>query len=98
MTDFSNRPEDAVSHVAGADVLKARPRLRLVVATLWSGFIGACLLMFAELAHMLRSEDLPTLREQSLFFITAWLISMVPAAMAGVLAQRPVPRARKDAS
>lgn len=90
-------PFPPLPSVGATDPLKQRPWARLAAATLWSSFIGACLLLLADMVHLLGDDAPPTLASQSLFFFTVWLIGIVPAAVAGLLTMPPAPRAPKDA-
>jgi hypothetical protein len=74
--------------------LEAHPYLRALVVSLWAGFIGGVVFLAALLTDMLNASGLPGLREQSVFFFTAWLLSLVPATLAAVLTIPPSTRIR----
>lgn len=73
--------------------LALRPALRRICVLLWASFLGAVLML---LAVLLLPETLPlppaSPTHQALFFGLAWLLSLVPATIAGVLIVTEAPR------
>ena len=68
-------------------VLAGSPRLRLAAITAWCGFLGAALTLFTALA-LLPATALHGAgwAELSIGFLCAWVLAMVPVALALVLA------------
>lgn len=85
-------PADAITRQASARGLGGRPGLRFLAVVLWSGFLGAVVVLFAWLAltppEMLGPQSLGELTG---VFLAGWGISLVPAVSAALLAQ-PLPR------
>lgn len=72
--------------------------MRLAAITLWSGFLGAALTLFTALA-LLPAAALHGAgwTELSVGFLCAWVLAIVPAGLALLLAlPRRVPRAPRD--
>lgn len=74
--------------------LAARPALRRLCVLLWASFLGAVLML---LSVLLLPDSLPlppaSPTHQALFFGLAWLVSLLPATVAGVLLMDESPRA-----
>lgn len=73
--------------------LALRPALRRICVLLWASFLGAVVML---LVVLLLPDTLPlppaAPTHQALFFGLAWLVSLVPATIAGVLIVTEVPR------
>lgn len=89
-------PEDVrvaqdITRQAARRALGGRPALRMLAVVVWSGFLGGVVLLLAWLA--MTPPDMlaaPPLEQLTFVFLAGWLLSLVPAAAAALLA-RPFP-------
>lgn len=67
--------------------LGQRPGLRFAAIVLWSGFLGAAAILFAWLAigDQLLGDTLSFAHTSAVFFL-GWLLALIPAITAAVLA------------
>ena len=72
---------------AARRMLGSRPRLRQLSAIAWSSFLGAACTMAALLLAPLGIMLPPnSLGEVTVIFLALWLLAMIPAGFASVLA------------
>jgi hypothetical protein len=90
--DFEYRPEcaDCADHIVATALrrgLGTRPGMRRLAAVLWSGFIGAvCFIIALSLAPDEWGFPELTYRLVAIFFGLSWLLCLIPAFAASVLA------------
>lgn len=86
--------EDAagILRAARSRALGARPGLRLLAITVWSGFIGAVVLMAAWLLALPADGEPVAFGRLAVVFMVLWALAAVPALSAALLAQ-PTARA-----
>lgn len=76
--------EHIVRHAA-ARALGSRPLLRSLAVTIWSAFLGACVMLVAWLALIPDVFGPLSLERLTLIFMTLWALALVPAGSATLL-------------
>lgn len=91
MSDFETQLDDTaeILRAARQRALGARPGLRLLAITVWSGFIGAVVLLAAFLLALPHENGPVGFDRLAAVFVVLWALASIPALSAALLAQPP---------